>query len=223
MRGTLGVPGALVKAAAGAALFVGLGGAAYAATTSSAFVASDGAVTSCLPPNGGTVHIWKPGHRCSGGWANLSLAAKAGVGATGATGATNPNATAVDGQSVSKLYLKQPTPTSTASTATLYSANGLTILAQCSTAGGASLDATGPSSGDSELLVSGRDATGSYGSQIPALGATAVPIALAGSGEFSFTYATSAGAVASGNVGYQSAPSFAHYAGCGFFGEVTAG
>lgn len=222
MRRAFSVRSTLVKVIAGAVLLSALGGVAYAASAST-FVATNGTITSCLPPNGGALHVWKPGHRCSGGWANLNFAANGPTGLTGATGAANPNATAVDGQSVSKLTLKQPTPTSSTSITTIPGAGGLTLLAECDTAGNASIYATGPASGDSELAVSGRDVTGSYGSQTATLGSTAVQIARPGTGEISLSYGASAGQVEIANIGYQSAPSFGAFAGCGFFGELTSG
>ena len=130
----------------------------------------------------------------------------------------NPAATTVDGQTVTKLLLKLPTPTLTTSVATLYSANGLTILAECDTAGNASLAANGPASADAELTINGYDNAGSgpFGSQANALGPP-------GAGETSFSYASSSGQLVTGAIGYQKAPSFATQAGCAFFGTVVSG
>lgn len=218
-----------VRLGAIVALFGGLGGAAYAAGSSS-FLAANGTITSCLPPNGGVPHFWKPGHRCSGGWVALDFSAAGATGPSGATGATgatgqaNPDATTVDGQSVSKLLLREPTPDSGTTTATLYAADGLTILADCDSSGNASLVANGPASDDSELTVTGYGPSGAYGSQTSTLGAASdAVLGPAGSGAASVSYASSSGSVITGTIGYQKADSFNNYAGCAFFGDLTAG
>jgi hypothetical protein len=203
------------------------GSAAYAAGTGSQFVGTGGSITSCLPPRGGEVKVWLPGHRCSGGWAQLNWSAVGSTGPAGATGATgpiNPSATTVDGQTVSKLLLKVPTPGSGTTTSTLYSADGLTILALCDSSGNASLVANGPSTNDSELMVSGYANTAAFGSQTNNLGSSSnAPLGPTASGHSSFSYASSAGNVLTGAIGYQKANSFGSYAGCAFFGEITSG
>lgn len=219
----------------GASLSKPLGGVAYAASGST-FVGGDGSIGGCAPPGGGQVHIWRPGHGCSGGWASVAFAgngAKGPSGPTGATGATglpgatgpsNPAATTVNGQTVTKLLLKEPTPTSSTSIATLYSASGLTILAECDTAGNASLAANGPASADSQLTVNGYDNAGSFGSQTSVLGpAGAAALGPASAGDASFSYANSSGQTVTGTIGYQKAPSAGTYAGCAFVGTVISG
>ena len=219
------------------ALFVALGGVAYAAS-GSPFVGPHGNINTCVPPGGGGVNVWKPGHRCSGGRVGLAFPAIPQTGATGATGATgtagatgatgpsNPAATTVDGETVTKLSLKEPTPATGTTSLTLYGGSGLTILANCDSSGNASLQANGPASADSELTVSGFQdgGTGYYGSQTGTLGpASLVPLGPSDAGEASFSYASSSGAVVTGNIGYQKAPSFGNAAGCAFFGTVVSG
>jgi hypothetical protein len=218
-------------------LFVALGGVAYAAS-GSPFVGPHGNINSCVAPGGGEVNVWRPGHRCSGGRVGLAWPGIAQVGATGTTGATgaagatgttgpsNPAATTVDGEAVTKLSLKEPTPASGTTSLTLYGGSGLTILADCDSSGNASLQANGPTSADSELTVSGYQdgGTGYYGSQTATLGpASLVPLGPSDAGEASFSYAASSGAVVTGNIGYQKAPSFGNAAGCAFFGTVISG
>jgi hypothetical protein len=147
------------------------------------------------------------------------------VGPTGATGPSNPAATTVDGETVTKLQLKEATPGSGSASQTLYSADGLTVTALCSAAGTASLQANGPASADSELTVDGLEGTSTtFGSQTATLGASSnATVGAAGSGQSTFSYANTAGQVISGHVGYQSAPSFGSFAGCGFFGVATSG
>jgi hypothetical protein len=223
-------------AAGGIALFCAVGGAAYAASNS--FVGPHGYINGCVPRNGGEINIWKPGHHCTGGRVNVAFPAHgqtgpAGAtgatgitGATGATGATNPSATTVDGQTVTKLLLKEPTPSTGMTTVTLYSGDGLTILAECDNAGNASLQADGPASADSVLTVSGYQAggTGYFGSQTSTLGpSSAASLGPASAGETSFSYASTAGQTVTGNIGYQKSPSFGAFNGCGFFGAVVSG
>jgi hypothetical protein len=243
MRRLIRGPITVANVVAGVALFVALGGVAYAASGSS-FVGPHGYINSCVPPAGGEVNVWKPGHGCSGGRVGLAFPATPQTGATGpkgstgptgstgatggtgATGATNPAATTVDGQSVTKLSLREPTPASGAASVTLYSGGGLTILAACDSAGNASLQANGPASADSELTVSGEQAggTGHYGSQTNALGpATNATLGPPSTGQALFSYASSSGQVVTGSIGYAKAPSFGSYAGCAFFGTVTSG
>jgi hypothetical protein len=230
MRTKIRARSTIAKVGAAVVLFAALGGVAYAAD-GGPFAASDGSVSGCAPPAGGPVHIWKPGHRCSGGWVSVTFAPAGAAGTagpagpTGATGPADTNATTVDGLSVAKVAVKVPTPGSSTSTDTLYSGGGLTILADCDSAGNASLQASGPASADSELTVSGYDSSGtpSFGSQTATLGPSVVTLAPAGSGEATFSYQSSSGQTVTGNIGYQKAPSFGGYAGCGFFGTITAG
>jgi len=221
------------KLALGAALFAALGGVAYAATNSS-FVGSNGAITACAQANGGGVHIWKPGHHCSGGWVGVAFAASGQVGPvgpagaagpTGATGAAGPsNAATVDGDSLGKLDLKVPTPSGSTSTEQLYSADSLTILASCDPSGNASLAADGPASADSELTINGYANAAAFGSQTSTLGASSLAVlGPAGSGDVSFSYAASAGTTVTGTIGYQKSTSFGGYVGCAFFGSVISG
>jgi len=230
------------RAALTLALFLAIGGVAYAATSSS-LIGPHGNINGCVSRNGGEVNVWKPGHKCSGGRVALAWPARAqsgtagpagpagatgATGTTGATGPANPAATTVDGETVSKLALREATPGSGSSSQTLYSADGLSILAVCNNTGAASLAANGPASADSALTVSGFQGTGTgsgaYGSQTTTLGpASQVPLGPAGSGEATFSYADAAGQVLSGQIGYEAAPAYGHFAGCGFDGVVTSG
>jgi hypothetical protein len=239
MRRTIRSRFTFANIVAGTALFVALGGGAYAATSS--FIGPHGYINTCVPPGGGGVNVWKPGHRCTGGRVGLAFPANAQAGATGSTGSTgptgltgatgatgqaNPAATTVDGQTVTKLQLKEPTPTSATTSVTLYSGSGLTILANCDTSGNASLQANGPASADSDLTVSGyqNGGTGYYGSQTNTLGpASLAALGPANAGEAAFSYASSGGQVVTGNIGYQKAPSLGGFAGCAFFGTVISG
>jgi hypothetical protein len=218
---------ALVRLGAlGAAVALVAGGVAYAAGASP-FVGPRGNINSCLPPNGGTVHVWKPDHGCTGGWLALSWASAGATGATGQTGATgptNPSALTLDGQALTKVMVRIPTPGTGSSSDAVFDADGLTISTQCAAGGDASIGATGPSSADSELTVSGYDSSGAFGSQTSALGAlNSVALGPSGAGESTFSYASSSGQLVNGQLGWQSAGAFGGYAGCAFFGDVTSG
>jgi len=227
-----------------AVIVLATGGVAYA-TWGNGFIGPHGYINTCVPKRGGEVNVWKPGHRCTGGRVGLAFPAntQAGAkgpagpagptgmtgatGATGATGPSNPSATTVDGETVTKLMLKIPTPASGTATVTLYGNDGLTVVAACDHTGTASVAANGPASADSELTVSGYQSgttPTAFGSETDTLGpSSGAALGPAGSGESSFSYASSAGAVVTGEIGYQSATSFSSYAGCAFFGTATSG
>ena len=223
----------LVRLAVLGCAFSIAGGVAYGATTSSnSLINEQGNILACTHPGGGKWHIWPAGHVCSGGWQAVTFAATAKAGATGPRGTTGPAgpagpvnaaASSVNGVTPNKLSLRIPTPATGASTATLYGADGLTILAGCSSSGSATLEANGPAAADAGLTVVGYDSTGSYGSQTATLGPTsAVPLGPAGSGSVTFEYTDPTGHIVTGKLGYLGAPSVGGYAGCSFFGKVTA-
>src|ERR1019366_3199443 len=80
----------LVNVLIGMALFAALGGAAYAASSSS-FVGVHGNINACVSPGGGGLNVWKPGHQCSHGWVALAFPVKAQAGPSGPRG--TPGAT----------------------------------------------------------------------------------------------------------------------------------
>ena len=164
-------PAALHVVAIGVALVALAGGVAYA-TTASPFISPHGNINTCVPSDGGGVNVWKPGHRCTGGRVPLAFPATGATGATGgtgttgatgATGPTNPSASTVGGETLTKLMLKVPTPTTGTTSQTLYNGtslnNGLMVVAVCTSSGVASLVANGPASADSGLSVSGFAST----------------------------------------------------------------
>lgn len=222
----------LLRLAALGGAFALAGGAAYAATTTSnSLIDTQGNILACTHPGGGKWHIWPTGHVCSGGWQAVTFAATAKAGATGpkgATGATGPvgpvnaEASSVNGLTPGKLSLRIPKPATGSATATLYSADGLTILAGCTSSGTATLAANGPATADAGFTVIGYDAAGNYGSQTATLGPTSnAPLGPAGSGSATFEYTDTAGRVVTGKVGYLGAPSVGAFSGCSFFGKVV--
>jgi len=216
------------------ALFVALGGGAFAATGGS-FVSGSGALHGCIAKRGGALSIVRRGRRCQKRTISLVFGATGRTGATGPTGATgqtgppgpagqpNPSATTVNGETVTKLYLKEPTPAATMTTQTLYSQDGLTILAQCDNAGNADLEANGPASADSALAVSGYYGSGPFGSETNSLGpSTFASLGPPNGGHASFSYENAQGQVITGDLGYAKAP-VGSFNGCTFFGVVTSG
>jgi hypothetical protein len=222
------------------AVFVALGGGAYAAT-SGLLVGRGGVITGCVARNGGPLRVVKAGRKCPRGTVRLSFNQQGqpgkngkngangkngkdgAVGKTGPAGLPNPNATTVDGQTVTKLMLREPTPVSSMASRTLFSGGGLTILAQCDNAGNARLIANGPASSNAELTSSGWDNVSGFGHQNRALGPLSADSLSGGnSGQVSFSYSSSDGHVVTGNVGFQTAPSFGTLAECAFFGSVIS-
>lgn len=71
---------------ASVAVFIALGGGAYAASGS--FVSSSGAIKGCVPKKGGTLHVVKPGKGCPKGTGSLTFNQTGPHGATGSHGPT---------------------------------------------------------------------------------------------------------------------------------------
>ncbi len=221
----------LVRLAALAGAFAIAGGVAYGATTTSNLINAQGNILACTQPGGGMWHIWPAGHVCTGGWQAVTFAATAKVGPAGPKGPAGPAgpagpvnaaASSVNGLTPGKLSLRIPKPATGTSTATLYSADGLTVLAGCTSTGTATLEANGPATADAGLTVVGYDSTGAYGSLTATLGPTsAAPLGPAGSGSVTFEYTDPAGRVVTGKLGYLSPPSVGAYDGCSFFGKVV--
>lgn len=222
----------LVRLAALGGAFAIAGGVAYGATTmSNSLIDAQGNILACTHPGGGKWHIWPAGHVCTGGWQTVTFAATAKAGATGpkgATGATGPigpvnaAASSVNGLTPGKLSLRIPKPATGTATATLYSGDGLTILAGCTSSGTAMLEANGPAAADAGLTVVGYDSSGNYGSQTASLGPTsAALLGPAGSGSATFEYTDNGSQVVTGKIGYLGTPSVGAYAGCSFFGKVV--
>ena len=209
------------------------GGVAYAASTN-AFIGANGKVHACVPKHGGTLSVVRAGHHCSHGKVGLALATEGtagpagpvgATGATGATGASNPSATTVDGMSITKIFVKVPTPATSMATAQLFSGSGLTILGQCDNGGNAMVIANGPSTNDSDISYWGWHATNmAQSGQVSNLGpATMLQIGMNGNGETIFSYASSGGAVVTGTLDYEKAFALGTFSGCVFSGTAISG
>ncbi len=214
-------------------LVVALAGGGYALAAGSGFVGRHGNINACVPRKGGAVNVWKPGHHCSSGSVSLAFpttghagptgppGAQGTTGATGATGPSNPSAVTVDGETVTKIFFKVPTQASLTNT-TLFSGDGLTLIGQCDNAGNPTVQATGPATSDSEIAWTDTT-TVTSGGQVTNLGTTMTQLAL-GPANTSFSYASSAGQVVTGQIGDTKTPGFgASLNGCAFFGTVTSG
>jgi len=216
---------------AAVAVFIALSGGAYAASTSS-LVGSGGVITGCVSKKGGTLKVAKTGHGCPKGKVALPFDQRGPVGPAGPTGPTgtagapNPSATTVDGETVTKLFLKEPTPPLSMTILPLVNGtNGLTIDADCDNGGNASLVANGPASDDGDLTFSDWNEGGSNGGgDVYNLGPmSAQMLGNGGYGYVSFSYTSSSGGVVSGEIGYQKSPSLGTFNGCAFFGTVISG
>jgi hypothetical protein len=87
MRGATGRRLSYANVTATLALFIALGGGAYAAA-GSPFVGSSGAISGCVKTKGGPLTIVKAGRKCPKGTVSLVLNTKGATGPQGATGAT---------------------------------------------------------------------------------------------------------------------------------------
>jgi hypothetical protein len=209
-----------------AALFVALGGSAYALGPS--FVGAGGAIQGCVAKSGGVLTVVKPGKRCPKGARSLmfnahgtvpkatraSYATHAGTAdlATTATNATNAvnatNATtaadahAVGGITVRKIFFAPsaatPTPT------TILSLGGLTLNASCS--GGTIAILATPAVDHSHLSSEMWNTAGADGLHHTDYN-TAGPDDLTDqnpSGETSFTYTEPDGTIVNGQLSFDS-------------------
>lgn len=70
------------------AVFVALGGGAYAATSGGGFTSSSGVITGCVPRKGGTLKVVKLGKKCPKGTVALAFNHSGVPGATGIPGQT---------------------------------------------------------------------------------------------------------------------------------------
>jgi hypothetical protein len=146
------------------ALFVALGGTSYAATGG---FTSSGKLQACVNEEGG-IKLLKAGKHCKRGqkavaWnqtgpagAKGAAGAAGSAGATGATGpggAANPNAAAVNGQSVIPIFA---TAVPGAPPVQVYSQQGFTLLFSCPNGGNTRLVANGPTGGAATLLWQGN-------------------------------------------------------------------
>lgn len=216
-------------ACAGAALLIALGGGAYVA--SGAPPISGGAVTGCVAKHGGTLRVVRRGRHCPRGTVRVTLGTSGAPGGRGPTGPTgpagppNPDAKTVGGETVTKLFLKEPTPATTMAIKTLFSGAGLVITGDCDNAGNASLVANGPASADADLSYLGAtDGFPSFKGQVNALGpASNITLGSPHSGEVTFAYAAAGGQTVTGTIGWQTAPSLGAFNGCAFFGTAISG
>jgi len=130
------------------ALFIALGGGAYAA---SSFVGPDGKIHSCVG-KGGRLSVLKPGKKCAPGKSPLAWNQQGQQGPPGKTGPQGPGAQQFD--------LHAPEATSVPATT---SVNGLTVVVYCATTSGAPTDQLYIEAGQHDVGVSGfAEANGSF-------------------------------------------------------------
>jgi hypothetical protein len=145
--------------------------------------------------------------------------------ATNAVNATNAinavNAKNVNGQSIVKIFTVIPNGTTNA---VIASFAGFTIRGDCtgSVVKNLLLD---PPNNDSDLKAEGSGAgsgeffDGNQGAEDNSVSLNDENVR----GETSFSAATSAGTVVSGNIGYDDSPSFDNTSGCSFYGQAIFG
>jgi hypothetical protein len=142
---------------------------------------------------------------------------KGATGSTGPAGAPNPNATTVDGQTVSKIFAIQPTSTPPTQ---VFSADGLTLSAQCD--GSTFFGLTGQSTdGSAEIdwrsvasLSGARETTGTAPFTI------VVPANVQAG--MTMTYANTSGQTVTLNFGFDSGAAFGTTGQCAIWGTAMS-
>ena len=142
------------------------------------------------------------------------------TGGTGAIGAPNPNATTVNGQSVTPIFA---TVAPGAAAVQVYSGQGLTLLFSCPTSTNDQVVANGPASTADNLVVQGNGNSGAFQARFEDLGPSTA--AVIGSGNYGTgvaEYGTSDGHVVSVTYGFDDAPSGIS-ANCSIWGHAVSG
>ena len=149
------------------------------------------------------------------------LAGPAGAtGATGPAGAPNPNATTVNGQSVTPIFA---TVAPAAPAITVFSGQGLTISFSCPTGSNDQVVANGPAAATDNLTWEGNGQLGAVQGRIESLGPASNGIIGAGNyGAGVATYATAAGHVVTVTFGYDDANSGVS-TNCSIWGHAVSG
>ncbi len=145
------------------------------------------------------------------------------TGATGATGTTTATPPLVDGQTLSKIFFKEPPSTPASGTTVLYSGDGLTLSGACSAAGYPVLTAT-TSDPNAELNDSGNDDSAFFADEEDGLTGTDTILSAAdpNRGSLILAYSNNSGQVVKATIGFDDEPSFDSFFGCGIWGTVSA-
>ncbi len=141
----------------------------------------------------------------------------------GSAGAPNPNATAVDGQTVTKIF---GTVASGGAAIPVYSGQGLTITFSCPTAGNDQVVANGPVAANTNLVWQGNGSAGTsdpFQGRVENLGPSSNTVI--GDGNYGAgvaTYATAAGNVVTISYGFDDANSGVSV-NCSIWGHAVSG
>jgi hypothetical protein len=142
------------------------------------------------------------------------------VGGTGPTGPANPSAATLDGQTLTKFFFKAPENTGSTQ---LFSGDGLTLNATCSSGGDPGLTATS-TDGDAELNVNGDRHVAFFSGEFAALSGTHVvldPTVSDNEGSMVLAYGNTSGQTVTITLGFDYTMAFGNYVGCGIWGTAT--
>jgi hypothetical protein len=197
------------------ALVLAAGGTSWAASTGSS-KAHHGAKKPLLRgPRGFRGFHGKVGAQGPAGPAGATGAA----GATGPAGAPNPNATTVNGQSVTPIFA---TVAPAAPAITVFTGQGLTISFSCPTSTNDQVVANGPAALADNLTWQGNGQAGAVQGRVENMGPASNAVIGAGNyGAGVATYATAAGHVVTVTFGYDDAPSGVS-ANCSIWGHAVS-
>jgi hypothetical protein len=142
------------------------------------------------------------------------------TGATGPAGAPNPNATTVNGQSVTPIFA---TVVPAAPPVTVFSGQGLTVTFSCPTITNTQVVANGPVALADNLTWEGNGQGGAVQGRVENMGPASNAVIGAGNyGAGVATYATASGHVVTITFGYDDAPSGVS-ANCSIWGHAVSG
>jgi hypothetical protein len=199
-----------------AALVLAAGGTSLAASTGTS-KAHHGAKKPAVlrGPRGFKGFAGKAGKQGPAGPAGAAGAA----GATGPAGAPNPNATTVNGQSVTPIFA---TVAAAAPAITVFTGQGLTISFSCPTSTNDQVVANGPAALADNLTWAGNGASGAVQGRVENMGPASNAVIGAGNyGAGVATYATASGHVVTVTFGYDDAPSGVS-ANCSIWGHAVS-
>jgi hypothetical protein len=147
------------------------------------------------------------------------------TGATGSTGPANQSATTVDGQTVTKIFYQVPDNTASAQ---LYSQDGLTLDASCSSSGAPGLTATSSDpnaelnwGGDNDGVLGNTTITASNNDGVSGT-KTILSSGTNNRGSMILAYANTSDQVVTITFGFDYRPSFGSFSGCGIWATAVS-
>lgn len=141
------------------------------------------------------------------------------TGLTGGTVAPSSTPPLVDGQTLSKIFFKQPTSTTPT---TIFSGDGLALQADCNSSGSPVLTATSTDP-NAELNATGHLNSAFYQQERDGFSSVTLLASSAGDrGNMIISYANNAGQSVKATIGFDDAFSFVNFDGCAIWGTAAA-